>query len=147
MNPGANRGADSGPPRRGDPGLRRGEPTARRVRVTSPRSQARRRDPVRPLAREIDEQTQLGEVYLNSLMRAQLRLSLVVLGGVLLAVGFLPVTLTLLPIAAELHVGPLPLPWVLVGAMLYPFLVLVARSYTQAAERVERDFDLIVGPR
>jgi len=37
-----------------------------------------------------------------------------------------------------------PLSWLLVGAMLYPFLLLVARSYTWASERVERDFGDLV---
>ncbi len=148
MTPSQARGGSSSRGRGGDgTGRGRADNTARRVRVTSPRSQARRRGPARPLAHEIDEQTQLGEVYLNSLMRAQLRLSLVVLGGVFTAVGFLPAAFTLVPATLELRVGPLPLPWVLVGVMLYPFLLVVARSYTQAAERVESDFDQIVGPR
>ena len=102
----------------------------RRVRVTSPRSQARRRPPQRPLRTEIGQQTELGEVYVTSLMRAQLRLSLVVAGGVGVAVGVLPAFLVLMPTLAELRVGPVPLSWLLVGAMLYPFLLLVARSYT-----------------
>lgn len=122
----------------------RGGDVPRRVRVTSPRSQARRRPPQRSLSSEIGEQTELGEVYVTSLMRAQMRLSLVVLGGVGLAVGVLPVFLTLVPVLDELRVGPVPLSWILVGVMLYPFLLLVARSYTWAAERVERDFGELV---
>ena len=77
-------------------------------------------------------------------MRAQLRLSLVVLGGVGLAVGVLPAFLILVPALGQLQVGPVPLSWVLVGSMLYPFLLLVARSYTWATERVERDFKDLV---
>lgn len=116
----------------------------RRVRVTSPRSQARRRPPQRPLSTEIGEQTELGEVYVTSLMRAQLRLSVVVTGGVGAAVGILPAVLILVPATGELRVGPVPVSWLLVGAMLYPFLHLVARSYTRAAERVEKDFGELV---
>jgi hypothetical protein len=119
---------------------RGGRDVPRRVRVTSPRSQARRRPPQRPLSSEIGEQTQLGEVYVTSHIRAQLRLSIVVTGGVGVAVGILPAFLILVPALSELRVGPVPLTWVLVGSMLYPFLLLVARSYTWAAERVERDF-------
>ena len=125
-------------------GARGGRDVPRRVRVTSPRSQARRRSPQRPLSSEIGEQTELGEVYVTSLMRAQMRLSLVVMGGVGVAVGILPAFLILVPALGELRVGPVPLSWLLVGAMLYPFLVLVARSYTWAAERVERDFGDLV---
>jgi len=96
------------------------------------------------LRTEIGQQTELGEVYVTSLMRAQLRLSLVVAGGVGVAVGVLPAFLVLMPTLAELRVGPVPLSWLLVGAMLYPFLLLVARSYTWASERVERDFGDLV---
>lgn len=128
---------------RGDAG-RSTRDVPRRVRVTSPRSQARRRPPQRSLSSEIGEQTELGEVYVTSLMRAQMRLSLVVTGGVGVAVGILPLFLTLVPALGELRVGPVPLSWLLVGVMLYPFLLLVARSYTWAAERVERDFGELV---
>ncbi|MBW3084906.1 hypothetical protein KEM60_01096 [Austwickia sp. TVS 96-490-7B] len=113
--------------------------------MTSPRSQARRRHPKRTVSRELDEQTELGEVYVRSLMRAQLRLSFVVLGGVGLAVGLLPAVLTLIPSLSWLHIGPLSVTWVLVGTMLYPFLLVVARSYLRAAERVEHDFDELMG--
>lgn len=119
---------------------RGGRDLPRRVRVTSPRSQARRRPPQRTLSSEIGEQTELGEVYVTSLMRAQLRLSMVVSGGVGVALGLLPAVVILVPPIGELRVGPIPLSWMLVGAMLYPFLLLVARSYNRAAERVERDF-------
>ncbi|WP_217994340.1 hypothetical protein [Austwickia chelonae] len=120
---------------------------SRRVRVTSPRSQARRRAPRRSLSSEIGEQTDLGEVYVTSLVRAQLRLSLVVLGGVVVAVGILPALLALLPGLAQVQIGPVPLRWVLVGGVLYPFLLMVARSYTRAAERVEQDFHDLVRRR
>jgi len=124
----------------------RGE-VPKRVRVTSPRTKARRAYPTRPVVREIAEQTQLGEVYVESLMRAQFRLSLVVLGGIALAVGFLPAVVVLVPAAQDVGVGPIPLPWLVIGAMLYPFMWLVARSYVRAGERVEGDFDEVVGPR
>lgn len=68
-----------------------------------------------------------------------------VLGGVGAAVGVLPALLAFVPSLTELRVGPIPLPWVLVGGMLYPFLLLVSRSYRRAVERVERDFDELVG--
>ena len=49
-----------------------------RVRVTSPRTTSGRRLPPPSAAHEIDAQSQVGEVYLRSLLRAQLRLALVV---------------------------------------------------------------------
>ena len=48
-----------------------------RVRVTSPRTTSGRRLPPPSAAHEIDAQSQVGEVYLRSLLRAQLRLAVV----------------------------------------------------------------------
>ena len=51
------------------------------VRVTSPRTTSGRRLPPPSAAHEIDAQSQVGEVYLRSLLRAQLRLAVVVVGS------------------------------------------------------------------
>jgi hypothetical protein len=74
-----------------------GEGPARRVRITHPRTEAARRGPLRPPSREIDEQTELGEVYMRSLVRSQRRLALtvcaaiaVVLAGIALAGAVFP---------------------------------------------------------
>ncbi len=120
-------------------GPSRGE-IPRRVRVTSPRRSARVRGPNRPLSTEIDEETALGEVYVDSLVRAQLRLSMSVLAGVSVVIGSLPILFLMVPAVHELRIGPIPLPWVVLGALIYPFAVIVARTYIRAAERVERDF-------
>jgi hypothetical protein len=69
----------------------------------------------RPASREIDEQTDLGEVYMRSLLRAQLRLgvSVPVVVGVFL--GALPVLFALEPQLAGARIGTVPLLWLLVG--------------------------------
>lgn len=115
-----------------------------RVRVTSSRTGAVRRSD-RPVARELDEQTGLGEVYLRGLMRAQLRLSLTVLvtGGTML--GSLPLVLTLVRQTREVTVLGIPLPWVVLGVAVYPVILLVARFYVRAAERIERQFTDLAG--
>lgn len=114
--------------------------SVRRVRITSPRRQARTRGPSRPPRTEIDEETALGEVYVDALLRAQLRLAILVLGGVVLVVGALPALFLLVPAVHELRVGPVPVPWIVLGALIYPFAVVVAGTYVRAAERVDRDF-------
>ena len=62
----------------------------KRVRITHPRTVAARRASVRPPSREIDEQTELGDVYMRSLIRSQRRLALAVcaaIGVVLTGMG------------------------------------------------------------
>lgn len=112
----------------------------RRVRVTSPRMDAQRRAPSRPGAREIDEQTGLGEVYMRSLLRSQLRLGLSVLAATAVLLGGLPLLFVLAPSVASAQVLGLPLAWLLLGVLAYPVLWLAARYYVRHAERNEADF-------
>lgn len=119
-------------------------PPPRRVRVTSPRMGAARRPPARPAAREIDEETGVGEVYMRSLIRAQLRLGLTVLAAFVLPVAAVPMLFALVPSVATVQVLGLPLPWLLLGAGVYPVVLLGAWLYVRASERAERDFvDLV----
>jgi hypothetical protein len=116
---------------------------SRRVRVTSPRTTATRQRRVTG-ASEIDAQTDLGEVYMSSLLRSQLRLALLVLATLGVLVAGLPLLFTLLPGLAEVHVLGMPLPWVLLAVAVYPFLLLLGWLYVRAAERNERDFTEVV---
>jgi hypothetical protein len=97
--------------------------------------------------REIDEQTGVGEVYMRSLMRAQLRLGLSVLAVVVIALASLPLLFTADPRLGTIRVLTVPLPWLLVGASFYPLLVVAAWWHVRAAERAERDFSEIVERR
>lgn len=119
-----------------------GPPTGppRRVRVTSPRREARQRAARRPATQELVEQTGLGEVYLSALLRAQLRLSLAILLGTGVIVLGLPALFLLAPVAREVHVGPIPLPWLAIGVLIYPVVVVAARIYVRQSERIEREF-------
>lgn len=117
----------------------------RRVRVTSPRTSAARR-PIMPTGtREIDEQTRLGQVYMQSLIQSQLRLTLAVIGGVVLVLGSLPLLFWLVPPARTLSVFGLPLPWVILGILVYPVVYVAARIYVRNAERIEAEFTEFVG--
>ena len=113
-----------------------------RVRVTGPRMTARP-TPLTP-RREIDEQTGVGEVYMRSLMRAQLRLGVSVLVVVAIALGSLPLLFTADPRLSTIRLFAVPLPWLLVGVSIYPLLVVAAWWHVRAAERAERDFAEIV---
>jgi hypothetical protein len=122
------------------------EPPLPRVRVTSPRTTATRRRRVTG-ASEIDAQTDLGEVYMSSLLRSQLRLALLVLAGLAVLVAGLPLLFTVAPALVDVHVVGVPLPWLLLAGGVYPFLLLLGWLYVRAAERNERDFAEVVERR
>jgi hypothetical protein len=115
-----------------------------RVRVTGPRRGRPRRT---SFASEIDAQTEVGEIYMRSLVRSQLRLALGVVLVVAVTLGALPVLFRVFPGLARIHLLGVPLPWLLLGFVVYPFLVLLARGYVRRAERNERSFRDLVGPR
>ena len=117
----------------------------RRVAVTSPRTGAARRRH-NPGTREIDEQTRLGEVYMRSLVRTQLRLSLFVCALLALLVGGIPLVL-LVPPVREARVLGLPLPWLLLACAVYPVFAGIGWWYVRQAERNERDFAELVERR
>ena len=93
---------------------------------------------------DIDEQTALGEVYLGSLLREQLALAVRILGLLALTVGTLPLLFHLLPGLADRHLLGLPLAWLLLGVLVYPWLLLLGIRFVRRAERNERDFALLL---
>ena len=121
--------------------------TPKRVRITSPRRGAARRGPVRPATTEIDEQTGLGKVYMAALLRAQLRLTVSVLVAVAAGLGILPLLFLAVPATHELRVWLVPLPWVILGVLVYPVVALAALYYVRHAEAIERDFADLVDRR
>ena len=102
--------------------------------------------PPRPdsAAREIEDQTAVGEVLVRGLIRTQLalavRLSLIVVA----LFGVQPLLYAVAPGAARIHVVGLPLPWLLLGVLAYPAVFGIAWAYVRAAERNERHFSELV---
>lgn len=86
----------------------------------------------------------VGEVLVRSLLHAQLRLALY--AGVLTAIliGGLPLLFVLFPRLSDVHILGLPLPWLLLGAAVYPGVCLGGWAYIRAAERNEEDFAELV---
>jgi hypothetical protein len=119
----------------------------RRVRVTSPRTSAARRIGGHTGTREIDEQTRVGEVYMSSLIHSQLRLALLVVAGTVLGLGSLPLLFFLVPATRTVDVFGIPLPWLLLGVVVYPVVYVAARIYVRNAERIETEFTEFVGRR
>ncbi|HEY3527933.1 MAG TPA: hypothetical protein VGK78_02195 [Nocardioides sp.] len=117
-----------------------------RVRITSPRTLAARSRTRRSNAAEIDELTRLGEVYVQSLMRAQLRLAGYVVLLLAVSLGLLPVLFQVLPVD-HVHVLGVRLPWLLLGVVVYPWLLVLAWWYVRRAERNEAAFIELVDRR
>ena len=118
------------------------QPTPRRVRVVLAERRGSRRL-VRTRA-EVEDQTEVGDVLLRELVRAQLGLSLRLAGLVVLLLGVLPLLFALVPALGEVQVLGVRLPWLLLGLLAYPLLGLVGWAHTVLAERVEQDFaDLV----
>jgi hypothetical protein len=123
-----------------------GEPRGRaRVRVTSPRTSAARTRNV-SIASEIDEQTRLGEVYITSLMRSQLRLALGVLLVLASTLGLLPLLFRAVPGVSDVQVLGVPLPWMLLTVVAFGEIIALGWFYVRWSERNEDTFsDLLDG--
>lgn len=119
----------------------------KRVRVTSPRMGEPRRGPVRPVTTDIDEQTRLGELYMSALIRAQWRLSMSVLASTTMMIGGLPLLFLFVPATRTLNIGPIPLPWLILGVLIYPAVWLGGRYYVRQSEQIEREFTELVARR
>ena len=116
-----------------------------RVRVTSPLTSA----PAhvrRSVRQEIDESTGVGEIYMRSLIRSQLRAALTVAVTLLLSIGVLPLTFLFFDTVTEFTVLGVPAPWLILGVLVYPGLFLLGWVYIRQAERAERDFAQLVEP-
>ncbi len=107
-----------------------------RVRVTGPD----RRPRPGPRTGDIDEETPLGAVFLDSLLREQLWLALRILALLTLSVGSLPLVFHLAPSLGDIRLLGVPVAWLVLGVLVYPWLVVLGWRYVRRAESNERDF-------
>ena len=82
---------------------------------------------------------------MRSLLREQLFLALRVLAALALTLGMLPLLFHLFPSLVDVRVGQMPLAWLLLGVLAYPWLVVLGWVYIRRAEDHERDFTDLVG--
>jgi hypothetical protein len=116
-----------------------------RVRVTGPRTGHVRRVSI---TSEIDAQSEVGEIYMRSLMRSQLKLALGVVVLLAGSVGSLPLVFELSPAVRHAHLLGVPVPWLVLGFGVYPVLIALAWFYVRRAERNEAAFrDMVSGGR
>lgn len=104
-----------------------------RVRVVAPRSAAR----TTPESREGAEQSEVGQLFVRSLIRSQLRLAMVVAIGFLVILGAFPALLAFVPGLAATTIAGIPFDWLLLGLGLYPVIALGAWLFIRAANRNE----------
>ena len=82
---------------------------------------------------------------MRSLLREQLMLAIRVLVALALTVGLLPVLFHLFPSLGDVRLGPMPIAWLLLGVLTYPWLVVLGWFYIRSSEANERDFADLVG--
>jgi hypothetical protein len=113
-------------------------PSGKRVRVVLSQRKGHAR-PVRTVI-DVQELTEVGEVLTTSLIRSQLGLALRIGGLALLGLGVLPAAFYLFPDLGRFELFGLRLPWLLLGVVAYPFMVLLGWMYARAAEKLEQIF-------
>lgn len=118
--------------------------TEPRPRVTVVLADGTRRPRPDAAAREIEEQTPVGELLVTGLIRTQLALAVRMSLVVAALFGIQPLMFAVSPGLAHVSVGGLPLPWLLLGVLAYPTVLAVAWAYVRAAQRNERHFAELV---
>ncbi len=97
-----------------------------------------------PVAREMAEQSDVGELFVRSLIRSQLRLAVVVASGFLVILVGIPVLLSIFPAVNTWTIATVPVPWLLLGLAIYPLVIGCAVLYVRSAGRIEQRFrDLV----
>ncbi len=114
-----------------------------RVRVTGPD----RRPRPGPRTGDIDDETRLGAVFVDSLLREQLWLALRILLVLGVTVAGLPLLFHLAPGLADVRLLGIPAVWLVLGVLVYPWLVVLGWRYVRRAERNERDFADLLAER
>jgi hypothetical protein len=115
------------------------------VAVTAPRRVRAGGWSARTAPADLHAQPHLGQVYVRSIVRDQLRLALGVLAVLTVVLGGLPAAFALLPGLRTASVLGVRLAWLLLGVVAYPVLVGAAWFHVRHAERVERDFTELLG--
>ncbi|WP_372734264.1 hypothetical protein [Nocardioides sp.] len=94
---------------------------------------------------EIDTGSPLGEVYLDSLLAAQLRAAGWLLMLLVIGVGSLPILFFVVPDLVEVTLLGAPLPWLVLGVAVYPFLLALGWGFIRRVEGNERAFVDLMG--
>jgi hypothetical protein len=84
--------------------------------------------------------SEVEDILLRGLIRAQLALAVRLAVVVLVGLGSLPLLFALAPTFGAVAIAGVRLPWLLLGLLAYPFLLTVGAAFVRVANRNERDF-------
>ncbi|GEL16451.1 hypothetical protein [Pseudonocardia asaccharolytica] len=131
---------DPGPPTadltsRDDPAT----PTPTRVRIVLSERKASAARSVRTVV-DVQELTPVGDLLRTNLIGSQLGAALRVAAVAGLVLAVLPALFALFPELGRMSVLGLRLPWLLLGVLVYPFLLGLGWWYVRSAERAEQEF-------
>ena len=96
--------------------------------------------------RELEEQTPVGAIFLDALMRRQLVLSLRVAAVLVAALGAQPLVAWLWPAYGAVTVFSIPLPWLVLGVASYPLMIAAGLYYVRHAETIDDEFSELLEP-
>ena len=119
-------------------------PAHGRVRVGAPLSQAHHISHGASVSQEVAEQTAVGEVMVQSLIRSQLRLALVVTAGFSAALLLCWALVRWVPLFADWRILGIPAPWLMLGVGVYPIIGVSAWLYVRAATKNENQYQDLV---
>ncbi|ODU23778.1 MAG: hypothetical protein ABT15_23570 [Pseudonocardia sp. SCN 73-27] len=89
---------------------------------------------------DVQDLTSVGDLLRSNLIGNQLGLALRVAAVAVLTLGSLPALFALFPEIGQVDILGLRLPWLLLGVLVYPFLLLLGWWHTRSAEKVEQEF-------
>ncbi|ALE79815.1 hypothetical protein DMP15_02295 [Pseudonocardia sp. UM4_GMWB1] len=89
---------------------------------------------------DVQDPGAVGTLLRNSLVRTQLLLALRVSVVALIGLGVLPALFIAVPVIGQVEVLGIRLPWLLLGVLVYPFLLGLGWWYVSSAEAAEQDF-------
>ncbi|MEV8514977.1 hypothetical protein [Dactylosporangium sp. NPDC051484] len=122
------------------------EPPTPRVRVVLGDVSRARIQPARARV-ELEEQSPVGAALARGLVRAQLSVAVRLAAVVAVGLGGLPLLFAAAPAVAHARLFGVSLPWLLLGALAYPFLYVIGVVYVHLAERNEQEFLALVEDR
>ena len=79
-------------------------------------------------------------VYVRSLIRAQLRVAIVSAASFALLLAATTAALTFVPEIRTATLGGIPIVWLVLGAGVYPLVLVVAILFVRAADRNEKRY-------
>jgi hypothetical protein len=96
---------------------------------------------------DLQDDTAGGRLLVQSLMRAQLGLSLLCLALALTVTASIPAIAVLVPATRRVTVAGLPLTLVVLGVAIYPVFIAVGWFYNRQARQLEARFTDLVDPK